>query len=109
MGVRAMQNEEGECKGTGFVNYIEKESADLALETLNGAWLPSGRTLIVKRAEDGGGKGNKGKKGGKGKEPVAQKFESVEFSVDGSWRCTCGFKNKPTNMKCGGDGPMGCK
>lgn len=27
----------------------------------------------------------------------------------GSWQCSCGFNNKPTNDVCGGNGPMGCK
>lgn len=25
------------------------------------------------------------------------------------WECACGFKNKITNLICGGNGPMGCK
>merc|ERR1712048_149712 len=26
-----------------------------------------------------------------------------------SWMCTCGFRNQPGNMVCGGTGPLGCK
>ena len=39
--------------------------------------------------------GDKGKGKGKSKGP--------EFT------CKCGFKNRGSNAKCGGDGPMGCK
>merc|ERR1712187_600197 len=31
MGVRAMMNDDGSCKGIGFVNYVDKESLDAAV------------------------------------------------------------------------------
>ncbi|CAK9014575.1 unnamed protein product [Durusdinium trenchii] len=27
----------------------------------------------------------------------------------GEWVCACGFRNRDSNLKCGGNGPMGCK
>lgn len=37
----------GVCKGFGFVNYLSPESAELAIQTLNGAELPGGKVLSV--------------------------------------------------------------
>lgn len=57
-GVRAMCNEDGSCKGIGFINYVEQGAAEMAIMTLNGAVLPDGRELVVKiKAGKGDGKG----------------------------------------------------
>lgn len=35
---------------------------------------------------------------------------SLAQSAAGTWECSgCNFKNKPSNILCGGTGPMGCK
>lgn len=47
-GVRAMLNEDGSCKGIGFVNFLDPMAAQAAVLTLNGTWLPDGSTLIVR-------------------------------------------------------------
>jgi len=47
-GVRAMLNEDGSCKGFGFVNYIEPKAAQSAIDTLHGTELPDGALLEVK-------------------------------------------------------------
>jgi len=48
-GVRAMLDENGACKGYGFVNYVEPAAAQAATKTLNGTILPDGKVLQVKR------------------------------------------------------------
>jgi len=60
-GVRAMQNDEGQCKGYGFVNFQDAHSCQQAVANLNGTMLPTGRTLSVrllgpKTGGKGGGK-----------------------------------------------------
>jgi len=72
-GVKAMLNEDGSCKGYGFVNYIDPQAAQGVIDTLNGTQMPDGSILEVKQkgpsSNKGGGKdAGKGKgKGGKGK------------------------------------------
>lgn len=67
-----MMGEDGRCKGFGFVNYVYVDGAQLAIETLDGASLPTGKTLTVRLKEDripGKGKGDSGKgDAGKGDE-----------------------------------------
>lgn len=46
-GVHAMMTPEGRCKGIAFVNFLEEESAQLAIATYNGAVLPDGTTMKV--------------------------------------------------------------
>jgi len=57
-GVKAMLNQDGTCKGFGFVDYLDSESAATAVSTLNSFPLPDGRTLHVstKSAPKNGGK-----------------------------------------------------
>lgn len=59
-GVRAMLNEDGSCKGYGFVNYIDPAVAENVITTLNGTQLPDGSLLQVKVK----GPPRKGGKGG---------------------------------------------
>jgi len=56
-GVRAMLNEDGTCKGFGFVNFVESAAAQQALETLNGTVQPDGKVLQVKVKAQPKGKG----------------------------------------------------
>jgi len=46
-GVHAMMTQDGSCKGIAFVNFLEEESASLAIATYNGAVLPDGTTMKV--------------------------------------------------------------
>lgn len=46
-GVKAMLNEDGSCRGIGFVDYVDTASAVAAIETLNGTILPDGSELGV--------------------------------------------------------------
>mmetsp|Transcript_90823 Transcript_90823/g.166695 ORF Transcript_90823/g.166695 Transcript_90823/m.166695 type:complete len:318 (-) Transcript_90823:251-1204(-) len=46
-GCRAMMNDDGSCKGFGFVNFIDAISAEMAIMSLNGTQLPNGKTLTV--------------------------------------------------------------
>jgi len=46
-GVHAMLNPDGNCKGIGFVNFLEETSAQAAIMMYNGAVLPDGTTLKV--------------------------------------------------------------
>mmetsp|Transcript_123643 Transcript_123643/g.344177 ORF Transcript_123643/g.344177 Transcript_123643/m.344177 type:complete len:272 (+) Transcript_123643:69-884(+) len=70
-GVRAMLNQDGSCKGYGFVNYIDPSAAQNVIDTLNGTQMPDGSLLEVrekapprKGGEDGGKDGGKDCKGG---------------------------------------------
>jgi len=76
-GVRAMCHPDGNCKGYGFVNFLDDGVAQRVIETLNGTTLPDGSILQVKEKAapkekgegKGDGKGDEGKgKGGKGKD-----------------------------------------
>uniref|UniRef100_A0A7S2JCI8 RRM domain-containing protein n=1 Tax=Alexandrium andersonii TaxID=327968 RepID=A0A7S2JCI8_9DINO len=60
-GVRAMLNEDGSCKGFGFVNYIDPQVCEIVIQALNGAQQPDGTLLQVKPK----GPSTKGKEGGK--------------------------------------------
>merc|ERR1719160_638654 len=47
-GVKAMLSDDGKtCKGIGFVNYIDAESARAAVSTLDGSLLTDGSYLKV--------------------------------------------------------------
>jgi len=103
-GVRAMLNEDGSCKGYGFVNYIDPSVAENVINTLNGTQMPDGSVLQVKEkapsrkggqaGQDGGkdsakggkdfggkdsGKADKGDKGSKGG------FKGCQFGKGGGW------------------------
>jgi len=57
-GANVMTDMSGACKGFGFVNFLAIESAQLAIQTLNGAILPNKRVLKVELKA--AGKGQKG-------------------------------------------------
>merc|ERR1711920_1200498 len=46
-GVRAMLSDDGTCKGIGFVNYLDRTSAELAISIYNGTIMPDGNRLKV--------------------------------------------------------------
>lgn len=46
-GVRAVANPDGTCKGFGFVNFLEPESVQNAINAYNGAILPDGTVMKV--------------------------------------------------------------
>jgi len=72
-GIRVNLNEDGTAKGNGMINFLNLESAQAAIETLNNCMLPDGRFLRLKQygGPKGGGKGKF--KGGKaGPEPKAE-------------------------------------
>lgn len=46
-GVHAMMDSDGKCKGIAFVNFLEEDSAQLAIATYNGAVLPDGTAMKV--------------------------------------------------------------
>merc|ERR1711972_705957 len=58
-GAKAMQTEDGSCKGIGFVDYVDPTCAEAAISTLNNFTLPDGSSIQVsiKSASRGGGKG----------------------------------------------------
>mmetsp|Transcript_64573 Transcript_64573/g.154281 ORF Transcript_64573/g.154281 Transcript_64573/m.154281 type:complete len:232 (+) Transcript_64573:93-788(+) len=47
-GVRAMTQEDGTCKGFGFINFQEMSSAEASKATLNMATMPDGTVLKVR-------------------------------------------------------------
>lgn len=47
-GARIQPNASGECAGFGYVNYIERHSADMAVLALNGISLADGQSLEVR-------------------------------------------------------------
>eukprot|EP00931_Biecheleriopsis_adriatica_P114385 TRINITY_DN900_c0_g1_i1.p1 TRINITY_DN900_c0_g1~~TRINITY_DN900_c0_g1_i1.p1 ORF type:complete len:281 (+),score=56.04 TRINITY_DN900_c0_g1_i1:83-925(+) len=68
----------GLCKGFGFVNYLSNESAQLAIESLNGFQFAPGKSLRVELKSEGkraggaaGGGGGKGGAGGYSAEAMA--------------------------------------
>merc|ERR1712039_374143 len=61
-GVKAMTASDGRCSGIGFVNFLDPKSVELAVNTLHGTVMQSGKTLEVKI------KVPKGQRGGKGAE-----------------------------------------
>jgi len=46
-GVHALTNEDGSCRGIGFVNYQDNAAAQFAIASLNGTQLPDGNRLKV--------------------------------------------------------------
>lgn len=62
-GVRAMQSQDGQCTGIGFVNFLDPAAASASIATLNGTVLPSGQALrvTIKRGGKAGGDAAKGK------------------------------------------------
>merc|ERR1711879_993169 len=77
-GVRVTLNEDGTAKGNGMVNFLELESTQAAIETLNNCMLPDGRFLRLKQWSDNGKGSGKGKKGGK------QKNGAISPAADGT-------------------------
>jgi len=61
-GVKAMTNPDGTCKGFGFVDYLEADSASTACTLLNGFVAPDGGTITVQQKKPSLSKGK-----GKGK------------------------------------------
>merc|ERR1719229_1786068 len=59
-------NDEGNCKGTAFIEYKTKEGLDAACKFNETDY--GGRTIYVSPAGEGGGKGKDGKDKGKGKD-----------------------------------------
>merc|ERR1712232_1241794 len=64
-GAKALQNEDGSCKGIGFVDFAEASCAETAIATLSNFALPDGSSIqvSVKMGGKGGGKSGKGGKG----------------------------------------------
>lgn len=62
-GAKAMINDDGTCKGFGFVDYVDQLSAQAAIAALNGFAMPDGSSIAVSCKVPGKGKG-------KGKEQV---------------------------------------
>lgn len=48
-GVRAMLHPDGNCKGFGFVNFMDSTTSQSAITALNGAQIMDGSTLVVKQ------------------------------------------------------------
>jgi len=46
-GVKAMKYPDGNCKGFGFVNYIEPTAMEAAMQMLHGTLLPDGTVMNV--------------------------------------------------------------
>lgn len=63
-GVRVTLNEDGTAKGNGMINFLNLESTENAINTLNNCMMPDGRCLRLKQWSDWKG-GKDGKKGGK--------------------------------------------
>lgn len=64
-GVRVKLNDDGTAKGSGMINFMNMESTDAAIETLNNCLMPDGRSLRLRKYGDWGSNGKKGG-GGKG-------------------------------------------
>jgi len=61
-GVKAMMNDDGSCKGFGFVDFVDPTAAATAVMTLDGHTLPDGSVVSVATKQPStGGKGGKGK------------------------------------------------
>merc|ERR1711879_361374 len=65
-GIKVLLTDTGECRGIGFVNFLEPEPAQNALNTLNGTMLPSGKVLFIQPNSQGSKGASGGKKGGGG-------------------------------------------
>lgn len=59
-GVTAMMNQDGSCKGFGFVNFSDPSCAQAAISALNGFQLANGSALGVSIKNSGGKGGGKG-------------------------------------------------
>jgi len=77
-GVRVKLNDDGTAKGNGMINFLNLESADAAIETLNNCMMPDGRCLRLRKYGDWNG----GKKGGGGKGGKSQ-GGLIEPTVEG--------------------------
>lgn len=62
-GVRVTLNEDGTAKGNGMINFLDLESSQKAVETLNNCMMPDGRFLRLRNYsgewKNGKGKGKK--------------------------------------------------
>merc|ERR1719310_2167773 len=60
-GVKAMLNEDGTCKGVGFVDFLDPTSATNAIAAMNGLTTNSGGSIScnikIQKDKDGGAKG----------------------------------------------------
>jgi len=58
-GIKAMLDQEGQCTGVGFVDYLDADCAQAAVKALNGAMCSDGTSLRValKNSTKGKGKG----------------------------------------------------
>jgi hypothetical protein len=57
-GVKVMTGQDGYCTGIGFVDFLERAAAEMAIVTLNGVQLSDGSIICVGQKWDGGrGKG----------------------------------------------------
>mmetsp|Transcript_81448 Transcript_81448/g.242747 ORF Transcript_81448/g.242747 Transcript_81448/m.242747 type:complete len:277 (-) Transcript_81448:41-871(-) len=86
-GVRAMLNQDGTCKGYGFVNYIDPQVAQTVIATLNGTQMPDGSILEVKE------KGPSSKGGKPGGKDAGKDFGGAKAAPKG------GFKGAPAAPK----------
>merc|ERR1719393_1187578 len=71
-GVKAMLNDDGTCKGVGFVDFLDPTSATNAIAAMNGLTTNSGGSIScnikIQKDKDGGAKGGgKATSAGKGK------------------------------------------
>merc|ERR1712232_148642 len=71
-GVKAMLNEDGTCKGIGFVDFLDPAAAQMAIASLNGCTTNTGGYIncalkIAKTDKGGDSKGAAAKGKGKGK------------------------------------------
>merc|ERR1719259_1203442 len=52
-GVTVMTNDDGSCKGFGFVDFQDPSSAEAAIAAFNGTIMPDGGNLVVKLKQEG--------------------------------------------------------
>merc|ERR1712046_5884 len=60
IGVKAMMNPDGTCKGVGFVDFLSAESAQNCVEVLKDLVMPDGSYIQLRIKSEGGKKGGKG-------------------------------------------------